>query len=117
MIFEHKKVTHDKILSYMKGSDILYLPQGDTLKYAIAYKFFDYLSVKKPILSVSSLESAMTDIMDELDCGEKADTSCDSIYNALYKMLVEKKVYSFKGMENYSWDNITQKYLNIIKTI
>ena len=117
MVIEHEKVTHDQILSYMKGADILYLPQGDILKYAVAYKFFDYLSVKKPILSISALESAMTDIMDELDCGEKADTSCPSVYNALVKLLVEKKVYSFRGMENYTWDNITQKYIKIISSI
>ncbi len=118
LVFEHDKVDYEKVISYMKGADILYLPQGGDVKYSVPFKFFDYLNAKKPILAVTSLNSAIYDIMQEIQCGEIADiNSSDSIYNALCSLIVEKKIYAFDQLENYSWENITKKYIDIISTI
>ena len=117
LVCEHDKVPYRDILSYMKGADILYLPQGYYLKYAVAFKFFDYLTVRRPILTVASLDSAMSDIMNEINCGEIADITFESVYSALYKIIIEKKKYSFEHLEEYSWENIALKYLIIISKI
>ena len=87
IVKEHSKVDYKTILSYMKRSDILYLPQGGDVRYSIPYKFFDYLSVRKPILAVTAYESALFDIMQKIDCGECADIyNSDSIFFALKKL-------------------------------
>ena len=115
MIVKHEYEQYDKILSYMKGADILYLPQGGDVKYSIPYKFYDYLSVKKPILAVTSLDSATSNIMNELDCGECGEINNEeSIYHSLEELLVKNRTYSFKNVEKYSWESIAEKYLNVI---
>ena len=118
LINKHSKVEYKNIISYMKGADILYLPQGPEVKYSLAYKFFDYLGVKKPILAVTSCDSAISDIMHEIECGEIANMeNNESIYQALHNILIKKNIYSFNGIEKYSWQFIAEKYLRIIKTI
>ncbi len=118
LVNEHEKVSYENVVAYMKGADILYLPQGGDVKYSIPFKFFDYLNARKPILAVTSLHSAINDIMQEIECGEIADINdSNSIFNALNKILVEKNAYSFKHIENYSWENISSRYLNIIHSI
>ncbi len=50
--------------------------------------------------------------MHEIECGEIAKMDDDeSIYQALYNILVQKKIYSFEGIEKYSWEYITKKYI------
>ena len=106
------------MIQYLKGADVLYLSQGDEHKYSIPYKLIDYLSIKKPILAVTSKYSATYDIMKEINCGEVGDINdCYSIYNALKSILVEEKNYTFKGREKYSIDFIFNSYLEIIKNL
>ena len=105
LVISHPKVEYKKILSYMKGADILYLPQGGDVKYSVAFKFFDYLGSKKPILAVTSLDSAIFDIMQVINCGEIADiSSCSSIYKALQNLIIKNKEYTLKVSRNYSWE-------------
>ena len=116
LVKKHQFDSYENILKYMKGSNILYLPQGNDVKYSIAYKFYDYLSVKKPILAVVSNNSAISEIMGEIDCGEVADISNDeSIYSSLKILLTEEKQYNYKGFENYTWENISKNYNNLIQ--
>jgi glycosyltransferase involved in cell wall biosynthesis len=113
-VIEHSKISEREILKYMKGADILYLPQGDDVKYSVPYKFFDYIRVKKPILAVTSPKSATAEIVNEVGCGEVADISdSDSVFNALYNILKGDKEYSFNA-EKYTWQNITLKYKYIL---
>ena len=116
-IFRHDHISHDEIKRYMKGADILYLPQSVLGKYSIAYKFFDYLSVRKPILAITSKDSAIAEIMKEIDCGEVADYSDeDSVYNSLLKLINKNHKYEFNNIENYSWESAAKKYSKIIAT-
>ena len=117
IVIQHDYTSYSKILRYMKSADILYLPQGDEVKYAISYKFYDYLSVQRPIVSVTSLDSATAEIMREIDCGEIAELfNDDSVYEAIKKILIEKKEYSFSGKQNYTWEVISKKYLELLKS-
>jgi glycosyltransferase involved in cell wall biosynthesis len=117
LIKEHNTVSTKEILKYMKGSDILYLPQGDDVNYSIPYKFFDYLSVQKPILAVTPSDSATAQIINETGSGESADISdSKSIFNALKKILCNNRQYSFNSGK-YTWENISSRYIEVLKSL
>ena len=113
-----KELNYNELLQYLKGADVLYIIQGNEHKYSIPYKLIDYLSVKKPILAVTSKYSATYNIINETESGEAADINeSDSIYAALRNILVENKKYSFAGREKYSFENVFNEYLQIINSI
>ena len=115
LIVEHSFESYDNILRYMNGADILYLPQGNDVKYSLAYKFYDYLSVKKPILAITSLNSATSEIMQKIQCGECAEIyNEESVYTSLRNILLNEKEYNFAGIENYTWEKISSRFLEIL---
>lgn len=118
IIKEHPLVDYELILRYMKGADILFLPSGANVSYAIPFKFYDYLSVKRPILAVAPEDSAVAKLMNEIDCGHLAliDNQV-SVQNILQNMLLEEKKYTFKGVEKYTWNSIGEKYRMIINEL
>ena len=82
IITEHNWTSYSLLSSYMKGADILYLSQGDYHRDCVPYKLTDYLTIRKPILAVTSFDSATYDLMQEVDCGIAVDMDdIDSIYN------------------------------------
>ncbi len=115
ILHEHKKVNSDDIIRYMKGADILYLPQGEEVKYSIAFKFYDYLSARKPILALAPKDSAIAEIVNETSCGELADMeNTEEIYLALKNILVYEKQYEFKGLEKFTWEKMSDQFFDII---
>ncbi len=115
IVTEHNRVEYEKILSFMKGADILYLAQGYDHRHCVPYKIIDYLSVKKPILALTPSKSATHELMEQVDCGEAPEISSENeIYTALVK-LINKKKYTFNGVEKYTWTNITNEYASILK--
>jgi glycosyltransferase involved in cell wall biosynthesis len=118
IIKEHTKLPFAQVIQFLGTADILLLIIDISMNYSIAYKFFDYLSVKRPIFAIIPENSAMADMMDEIDCGRCAlITSKESILSNLRKMLTEKKEYSFSGAEKYTWENAGRKYLEVINEI
>lgn len=117
MVKEHPRVPHQKSFQYLKGADILLLISGSDVKYAVPFKFYDYLSVRKPIFAVAPPNSAVAELMGEIDCGRLAFVdSQDSIRNTLEKMILEDRRYSFSGMEKYTWDVIAKRYIELIES-
>jgi hypothetical protein len=115
ILIEHGIISYVEVLKYMKGADILYLSQGYDHSYCIPYKLIDYLSVKRPILALAPLESSTYEVMKNVDSGEIADISdTESIYHALIRLLAGNNNYSFNGVEKYSWDFATQKYIEVL---
>ena len=53
IVKEYPQVPYVRLIRYLKSADILFLPSVSDVNYAIPFKFFDYLSVKKPILAVA----------------------------------------------------------------
>ena len=97
---------------------ILLLISGSDVRYALPYKIYDYLSVKKPILAVAPENSAVAEIMRQINCGRFASiNSKDSILTNLRVMIEENSEYSFSGVEQYTWDKICHKYVEIIDNI
>ena len=115
IVTEHKWIDYSLLVRYMKGADILYLSQGDDHRDCVPYKLTDYLTIRKPILAVTSLDSATYDLMQEVNCGIAVDMeNTNSIYNALKELLVDERNFTFAGIEKYSLNNIAEYYYKVI---
>ena len=118
IIKEHTPVRHEKIIKYMKDADILFLPSGTNVGYAVPYKFFDYLSIKRPIFAVAPEDSAIADLMDRIDCGKFVlINNEESILENLRAMLKKEDEYSFSGADEDAWEEIGLKYMEVIDEI
>jgi glycosyltransferase involved in cell wall biosynthesis len=118
IVKEHAQVPHHEVLKYMKGADILFLPSGSDVSYAVPFKFFDYLSVKRPILAITTEKSALADLMREIDCGELAFINDQSsIHIKLRSMILEERDYTYSGAEKYTWENKGFQYCEIIRSL
>ena len=118
LIKKHRLVPYERIMRYLKAADILFLPSGTDVKYAIPFKFYDYLSVKRPILAVAPRRSGVAELMREIDCGQLAFiNSEESILINLRAMILHEKEYSYSGAQQYTWDEIGHKYLQVIDKV
>lgn len=118
MFEQHPQVPYAEILKYLRAADILFLPSGSDVSYAIPFKFYDYLSVKRPILAVAPKNSAIAELMNKIDCGKLALINSEkSILKKLRTMLSEDREYSFSGAERYTWHEIARKYMQVIDAV
>jgi glycosyltransferase involved in cell wall biosynthesis len=118
VIVEHEPVPFDTIIRYLRGADILVLIVGPKMSYSISYKFFDYLSVRRPILALVPENSQMVEMMEEIDCGQYAYADDpDSVYASIREMLLGTRKYSFSGAEQYTWREAAFKYNDLIATV
>jgi glycosyltransferase involved in cell wall biosynthesis len=118
IIIEHPTASYDKMIRYLRDADLLLLISGSDVNYAIPYKLFDYLSVKRPIFAVAPENSAVADIMKKIDCGRFANIKSEkSILENLRMMLFVEEQYTFKGAELYTWDKIGNMYINVIEQL
>ena len=118
MFQTHPLATHQTIVKYMRGSDILLLISGTDVGYAIPFKAFDYLSVRRPILAIVPRHSALADLMRTVDCGELAWIHDEAtITESLRKMLFEDPTYTYANLQKYTWDRLAEKYATIIKSV
>ncbi len=109
------RVPYKDLFKYLRGSDILFLISGDDFKYALPYKFFDYLSVKKPIFALAPENSALSEIIKEIDCGECALLNNDnSITAQLQNIFTNAQRYTFNDRNSYDWNNVADLYLSVI---
>jgi glycosyltransferase involved in cell wall biosynthesis len=115
---EYSWVPYEKLIKFLKSADILFLISGSDVKYAIPFKFFDYLSVKRPILAVAPANSAVADIMHEIDCGRLAVINDEeSIFSNLCGMLIEGNKHTYMGAEKFTWEQIARQYSGLIDEV
>lgn len=115
MLVIHDEINYKSLINFLKHADILYLIQGNVHKYSIPFKFYDYLSVRKPILAISCKDSSVEKIMDCGEFGEFADINDDnSVDVALTKILTNRNNYSFRGTDKFLWHRISKKLHQII---
>lgn len=115
LIEVHDPVPHNMIMEVMCKTDILFLPSGSDVAYAVPYKFFDYLSARRPILAVAPKQSSIDHLMRTVDCGEFAEFgNGKDIRRALTTMLQKTKTYSFTGADRFSWESAARKYVSVI---
>lgn len=115
LIQVHPRVPHEKILEIMQASDILFLPSGSDVSYAVPYKFFDYLSARRPILAVAPKESSVDQLMRQVDCGEFAELgNRKDIGRALSTLIRKDMTYTYAGSERFRWENAAKQYIAVI---
>ena len=115
LVYEHASVDYRTVLRFMKAADILYLPSGRDVKYALPFKFFDYLSVRRPILAVTPSDSAVAMFVSDLDCGEVVEPDrVTKIADALERILARSQKYSYCGSEQYNWTSIASRYSQLM---
>ena len=118
VVEEHPVLPYDEIKKVLRGADILFLPSGDDVAYAVPFKFFDYVSARRPILAVAPLQSSVAQLMGEIDCGEFAGSDDPGrIREALQRLLRRDTVYSFAGAERYLWSNAAAAYSRVIESV
>lgn len=114
----HEPVSYATIQRVMRESDILFLPSGDEFNYAIPFKFYDYLSARRPILAVASKASAVREVMTRVHCGEFAEIGhADEIVLAIKSLLRNERKFSFQGAERFEWPNAASQYVALINKI
>ena len=118
LVHEYSPVGHTEVLRYMKAADALFLPSGSDVSYALPFKVFDYLSVRRPILAVSPDGSAVAKLMAEIDCGEvsKVDEPL-AIADALQNLVMRTSEYSYAGRENFMWQKVANQYAELIRNV
>ena len=115
LITEHERIDYSLLAGYMKGADILYLSQGKDHSLSVPYKLIDYLTIGKPILAVTSLNSATYNFMKDLDCGIAANIEDpEAIYKALKEILIDERRFTYKGIEKYSLENLGEEFYKIV---
>jgi len=118
IIKKQDRLPYDQIIKCLKGADILFLPSGSDFSYAIPFKFFDYLSVKRPIFAVAPENSAVAELMSQIDCGRFARiNSEESILRNLRAMIHTEVGYSYSGSDQYTWEKIGDKYIGVIDNV
>ena len=118
IIKEQPWTPYEQVVRYLKGADILFLPSGSDVSYAIPFKFFDYLSVKRPILAIASASSAVAELMTQIDCGRFARiNSEESILRNLRAMIRAEAEHSYSGSDQYAWGKIGDKYIGVIDNV
>jgi hypothetical protein len=115
LIHVHSQVPYQEIKRLMVLSDILFLPSGDDVAYAVPFKFFDYLSARRPILAVAPKGSSVYRLMQSVDCGEFAEFGeTAAILEAVRSLIRKNKSYTFNGSEQFLWKNVASTYMTVI---
>jgi hypothetical protein len=118
VFLEHAPVDHGKILRCLKGADALLLIVGRDMDYSISYKFYDYMSVRRPILALVPAGSQMMETMSRVDCGVAVDgESPGDVYAGLKRILFDRREYTFDGAEQFTWDEMGTRYLELIHKV
>jgi glycosyltransferase involved in cell wall biosynthesis len=118
LIRESPPVPYNQYLSLLKGADILLLILGEQMDYAVSYKMYDYLSMKKPVLAIVPEGSQVSSIIQKVGCGEYARIDDpDDIITKLRYVLEDQSKYSFNDIEAYSWDQLGNEYTQILDTV
>jgi glycosyltransferase involved in cell wall biosynthesis len=118
LFVEHAPVDHETIVKILKGADALLLLVGQDMDYSISYKFYDYLSVRRPILALVPSGSQMMETMRKVDCGPAVD--CEdraAVYGALKDLLSRKNRYTFTGAEQFTWEECGHRYYELLRAL
>lgn len=117
-ICEVPRVVYSEMVRYLRGADILFLPSGAKVDYAIPFKFYDYLKARRPVLALTPRESELGRLMRTVDCGEVVELEDGpGVEAALGRMIRGERNYTFAGSEAYTWDSSARKYADLITRV
>ena len=120
----HGPIPHKDVLQRQKESQILLLISWNNKKEEmfIPGKFYEYLAMKRPILSIGYKEGSLKELISQTNVGYHAST-LEEIKNAFLKFyndFISNKTISYKGNDNvnsYSMLNTAKKFGKILDSI
>ncbi|WP_042707787.1 glycosyltransferase [Methanobrevibacter wolinii] len=120
----HGFIPHDKVLLKEKESDILLLLSWNNPKESIFIpgKIFEYIGLKKPVLSIGYKEGCLKDIIDKTNIGYHTDNinECKEIILKYYNEFRKNKKIKYMAnnkIENYTTEKMTKNFTNILNKI
>ncbi len=119
-LYTHGSISHESAIDEMHKMDYLLLVHTDTKSCdeVITGKFFEYISVKKPILALASKNMEAARLIEEYQIGYVMDfRDSHDIRNKL-KLVISASSYDFYKNKNFSFfkrDEQYKKLLNILK--
>jgi glycosyltransferase involved in cell wall biosynthesis len=115
-------LSHDEILAYQLGADILYvgLTPRELLKYALPSKIFEYIGCGKPILAVSCKGGALDNFIKRHNCGISCSGDSKEIANAINLLAERKEMYGDKGKKAaqlYTREKLTKQLIDVYESV
>ncbi|MEA3468710.1 MAG: hypothetical protein U9R57_10895 [Thermodesulfobacteriota bacterium] len=113
------QVPYNTCLDYLAQSDVLLIIQPDT-KTQIPSKLFEYIFLKKPILTIAPLDGALAVMIQKYNFGDIYDPKdIDGITKYFIAKVAEKKVKGYLNVEYINKDkfdvkNITAELENLL---
>lgn len=117
-LFSAGAVPYSEALDEMKRADVLYLPSGDDVSYALPYKYFDYISTGKPVLAVCPEDSAVSDYITRCSCGGSfTPNKTAEIADFLLNIYSGNTMSPPGNTESFLWSNLALEYGKIIMEV
>lgn len=120
----HGFVDHDKVLINEKESDILLLISWNSPKERIFIpgKVFEYMGLKKPVISIGYNEGCLKHIINQTNIGYHTDNieDCKKGFLKYYNEFIENGKINYPGNErvrDYTTENMTLKFVKILNSI
>lgn len=118
LVREHERLDYSEVLARMKGADVLFLPSGRDVDYALPFKVFDYLSACRPILAVAPRGSAVEELLGSVGGGRCADIDDPkAIRDALADLLMAEAATSSNENTSYLWSAVATRYIDIVERV
>lgn len=118
IVYVNEAIPYEHALRYMKGADILFLPSAEEVDYAIPYKLFDYLLVRRPIIAIAPKNSAVEDILKDVPFSKFCPLgNTEAIEKELVNMIINNHKYDYSLEKSYDWSIIYKEYKRLIDTI
>ncbi|OWT33212.1 glycosyl transferase GT4 family protein [Methanobrevibacter sp. 87.7] len=120
----HGFIPHKEVLIKEKESDILLLLSWNNSKESIFIpgKIFEYMGLKKPVLSIGYKEGGLKDIINETDIGYHTDNiaECKKILLKYYNEFIENGEINYNGnkkIENYTTEKMAKNFSDVLNKI
>lgn len=114
-ISDEDPLPHDMALDAMARADVLYLPSGGDVSYALPYKFFDYLSAGRPILAVCPADSAVSDYVNRTSCGGAFAPDDPAGIAGFLSEVHSGAAPEPRGLEEFLWSSLAGEYGRVVE--
>ena len=113
-------IPHSELQKHLSSADILLLIGVPAHPEVITGKFFEYLYLKKPIYSISPVDSDLVEILNETQSGYNADFDDEGTLSKNLQLVFDTHKngqFKYESVERYSRRNLTKgmaEFLNVL---